>query len=223
MRSETSALRNPPGVFAGSGGSVESTCPCSISKDRFLLAFIPARPCDSICAKNQMTTGKTKAFDEKEFRRVLGQFATGVAVVTTRAKDGTPAGVTVNSFTSVSLNPPLVLWCLARSSQNLSAFRKASHFAVNILAAGQHALSRKFAESVPNKFDGVDCAEGKAGVPLLRGVIARLVCRKVRRFDGGDHDIFLGRVEEYARADGKPLVFHSGRYHIVTHHPDLRE
>ena len=170
-----------------------------------------------------MTTSNKTSFDEKEFRRVLGQFATGVTIITTRGKDGAPAGVTVNSFTSVSLNPPLVLWCLAHNSQNLLAFRKASHFAVNILAADQHALSHKFAASIPDKFDGVDYEEGRAGVPLLKGVTARLICRKIRRLVGGDHDIFLGRVEEYMRADGKPLVFHSGRYHIVTHHPDLPE
>jgi flavin reductase (DIM6/NTAB) family NADH-FMN oxidoreductase RutF len=168
-----------------------------------------------------MTSSNVARFDEKEFRRVLGQFATGVTIVTTRGKDGLPAGVTVNSFTSVSLKPPLVLWCLTRQSQSLSVFRKASHFAVNILAADQHALSRKFASGARDKFDGVEYEEGKAGVPLLKGVTARLICRKLRRLDGGDHDIFLGKVEEYSRTDGKPLVFHSGRYHIVTHHPDL--
>src|SRR5947209_17980951 len=103
-----------------------------------------------------MVTGKPAAFDEKQFRRVLGQFATGVTVVTARGKDGAPIGTTVNSFTSVSLKPPLVLWCLAHTSQNIAAFRKASHFAVNILAAGQYALSHRFAMPAPDKFEGVD-------------------------------------------------------------------
>ncbi len=168
-----------------------------------------------------MIIGKAAAFDEKEFRRVLGQFATGVTVVTARDKSGAPVGTTVNSFTSVSLNPPLVLWCLAHSSKSIAVFRKASHFAVNILAAGQHALSHRFATPAPDKFEGVDYADGPVGVPLLRGVIAHIVCRRVQRMLGGDHDIFLGRVEEFKRFEGKPLVFHSGRYHIVTHHPEI--
>ncbi|HYL09865.1 MAG TPA: flavin reductase family protein [Candidatus Acidoferrales bacterium] len=168
-----------------------------------------------------MVIGKPAAWDEKELRRVLGQFATGVTVVTARGKDGAPVGTTVNSFTSVSLKPPLVLWCLAHSSQNLAAFRKTTHFAVNILSAGQHELSRRFALPAPDKFEGVDYEDGRAGVPLLKGVTAQIVCRKVRRLPGGDHDIFLGKVEEFQRYDGKPLVFHSGRYHIVTHHPEI--
>lgn len=168
-----------------------------------------------------MATRKPAALDEKDLRRVLGQFATGVTVVTARSKDGAPVGTTVNSFTSVSLKPPLVLWCLAHSSQNLAVFRKTTHFAVNILSASQHELSRRFAVPAPDKFDGIDYKDGRAGVPLLEGVIAHIVCRKVQRLPGGDHDIFLGKVEEFRRYDGKPLVFHSGRYHIVTHHPEI--
>ncbi len=164
-----------------------------------------------------------ESFDQKDFRRTLGQFATGVTIVTTRAPDGRAVGITVNSFTSVSLNPPLVLWCLARNSACLPVFEQATRFAINILSASQHALSQRFASPIPNRFEGVDTEDGKDGLPLLKGVTARLICRNVKQFDGGDHTIFLGEVEEYTRYEGKPLVFHSGRYHLVTHHPDLLE
>jgi flavin reductase (DIM6/NTAB) family NADH-FMN oxidoreductase RutF len=169
----------------------------------------------------KITSGED--FDAKDYRRALGQFATGVAIITTRSKEGRSIGLTVNSFTSVSLDPPLVLWCLVRHSPNLTAFQEASHFAVNILAAVQHGLSQKFASPVPDKFEGVPMEEGKAKVPLLTGVAAQLVCRNAGQFDGGDHVIFLGHVEEYHRAEEKPLVFHSGRYRSVAPHPDFPE
>ncbi len=168
-------------------------------------------------------TSVSRGLDQKDFRRTLGQFATGVTVVTTRTRDGRPVGITVNSFTSVSLTPPLVLWCLARQSSNRAIFEEATHFAVSILAANQHSLSHRFAAPVADKFDGVSLEEGKERVPLLKGVIAQLICRKVRQYDGGDHVIFLGEVEEYHRSEGKPLIFHSGRYHVMTQHPDLPE
>ncbi len=170
-----------------------------------------------------MKSTSAEDFDPKDYRRTLGQFATGVTIITTRSQEGRAIGLTVNSFTSVSLEPPLVLWCLVRQSPNLQAFQETSHFAVNILAAGQHGLSRRFASPVPDKFESVPWEEGKARVPLLAGVAAQFVCRKVGQFDGGDHVIFLGQVEEYRRSEEKPLVFHSGRYRCVTPHPDLLE
>ena len=162
-------------------------------------------------------------FDRRDFRRALGQFATGVTVVTTRASDGRRVGVTVNSFSSVSLNPPLILWSLSRQAPSFPDFVRASHFAVNVLEAKQHHLSRQFSTPLPDKFAGVDSVEGTGGVPLLDGVIAQLVCRKVKEYDGGDHVIFLGEVEQYKWAEGEPLVFHSGRYHVATRHPDIAE
>lgn len=170
-----------------------------------------------------MKSTSARDFDPKDYRRTLGHFATGVAIVTARSREGCPIGLTVNSFTSVSLEPPLVLWCLVRHSPNLQAFQETSHFAVNILAAGQHGLSQRFASPVLHKFEGVQWEEGKARIPLLAGVAARLVCRNVGQFDGGDHVIFLGQVEEYRRSDEKPLVFHAGRYRSVTPHPDFPE
>lgn len=162
-------------------------------------------------------------FDRRDFRRALGQFATGVTVVSTRAKDGRPVGITVNSFSSVSLDPPLVLWSLSRQASSFADFVGASHFAVNVLAAHQHHLSRQFSTPMPDKFAGVEYTRATVGCPILKGTIAHFVCRNVRQYDGGDHVIFLGEVEEYQWNEGEPLVFHSGRYHVATRHPDLAE
>jgi flavin reductase (DIM6/NTAB) family NADH-FMN oxidoreductase RutF len=159
--------------------------------------------------------------DRRDLRRALGQFATGVAVVTARASDGRNVGVTVNSFSSVSLDPPLVLWSLSRQAPSFADFTHATHFAVNVLAANQHHLSRQFSTPLPDKFLGVEFIEGPAGVPLLKGVNAHFFCRNVRQYDGGDHVIFLGEVEDYKYTDGEPLVFHSGRYRLATRHPDI--
>jgi flavin reductase (DIM6/NTAB) family NADH-FMN oxidoreductase RutF len=159
--------------------------------------------------------------DRRDFRRALGQFATGVTVVTARTSDGRKVGVTVNSFSSVSLDPPLVLWSLSRQAPSFADFSHASHFAVNVLAANQHHLSRQFSTPLPDKFSGVEFAEGPGGVPLLSGANAHFLCRNVRQYDGGDHVIFLGEVEDYKYADGEPLVFHSGRYRLATRHPDI--
>jgi len=161
--------------------------------------------------------------DRRDFRRALGQFATGVTVVTTRTSDGRKVGVTVNSFSSVSLDPPLLLWNLSRQAPSFADFTHATHVAINVLAANQHHLSRQFSTPLPDKFAGVEFVEGPAGVPLLTGVNAHFVCRNVRQYDGGDHVIFLGEVEEYKYTDGEPLVFHSGRYRLATRHPDIPE
>jgi len=159
-------------------------------------------------------------FDRRDFRRALGQFSTGVTVITTRAIDGRRVGMTANSFSSVSLDPPLVLWSLARQAPSVADFSGASHFAINVLAAHQHHLSRQFSTPQADKFGGVDCCDGTAGVPLLNGVLARFVCRNVKQYDGGDHLIFIGEVERYDRFDGEPLVFHSGYYQVTTRHPE---
>jgi flavin reductase (DIM6/NTAB) family NADH-FMN oxidoreductase RutF len=168
-------------------------------------------------------TAKTEAerFDRRDFRRALGQFATGVTVVCTRAKDGQPVGLTVNSFSSVSLEPPLVLWILGKHATAYSDFKQASHFAINVLAADQHHLSRQFSTPMAGRFAGVECLEAAGGCPLLKGATAHFVCRMVREFDGGDHVIFLGEVIDYKWQEGEPLIFHSGRDHVKTRHPDL--
>jgi len=162
-------------------------------------------------------------FDPSDLRRALGQYATGVTVVTTE-HDGRDYAMTANSFTSVSLNPPLVLWAAAKASPSLPAFEQAERFAVNVLAADQHHLSRQFSTSGPDKFDGVRVTRPD-GPPLLEGTVAHFVCRRLPgsqgRLDAGDHVVFLGEIESYDAPGGEPLVFHSGFYRIATKHPDL--
>lgn len=161
------------------------------------------------------------AFDLRDFRTALGQFATGVTVVTTRAADGRKVGMTANSFTSVSMEPPLVLWCPSKRAGSLEDFEDATHFAINILASDQHVLSRQFATPAEDKFAGADTYEGIAGVPVLRGTVASFQCRTVARHDAGDHMVYIGEVEQYSSDDGAPLVFHAGKYHATSSHPDF--
>jgi len=159
-------------------------------------------------------------FDLRDLRRAFGQYATGVTVVTTTDPAGERWGMTANSFTSVSLNPPLVLWAAAKNSPSTEAFLASDRFAVNVLASDQHHLSRQFATSGAEKFDGVALAES-AEVPLLEGVVAHFVCRRTETLDAGDHVVMLGEVESYEAGGGEPLVFHSGTYRLATRHPDV--
>jgi 3-hydroxy-9,10-secoandrosta-1,3,5(10)-triene-9,17-dione monooxygenase reductase component len=156
------------------------------------------------------------AFDPQEFRKALGSFATGVTIITTRAADGTQLGLTVNSFNSVSLNPPLVLWSLENASLSLPAFREAKHWAVHVLASDQEELSGRFARRGANKFAGLTLETGEGNVPLLTGCSARFQCRNAFQYDGGDHIIFVGEVLRFDRSDAPPLVFHGGRYAHAT-------
>ena len=164
---------------------------------------------------------RAERLDPRELRRALGQFATGVTVVTACDLDGRRIGVTANSFTSLSLDPPLVLWCLNTRAPSLAAFQAASHFGINVLCAKQHYLSRQFATPADDKFAGVVFTEGYGGVPLLEGTLAHFVCRNVRQIEAGDHHILIGEVEEFDTRQGEPLVFHSGAYRIATRHPEL--
>jgi 3-hydroxy-9,10-secoandrosta-1,3,5(10)-triene-9,17-dione monooxygenase reductase component len=163
-----------------------------------------------------MEMSQTDTFDAAEFRRALGSFATGVTIITTRDADGNNVGLTANSFNSVSLNPPLVLWSLAESSNSLPVFRNAQHWAVHVLAADQESLSTRFAKRGVDKFAGLDCELGVDGIPLLRGCTARFECKTAFQYEGGDHVIFVGQVLNFMRADSAPLVFHSGRYADAT-------
>ena len=156
------------------------------------------------------------ALDPKEFRAALGSFTTGVTVITTRAADGTPVGLTANSFNSVSLDPPMVLWSLARKANSLPVFVACQHWAVHVLAADQEELSNRFARSGEDKFAGLDLDSSRADVPLLRGCAARFHCRTSFQYEGGDHIIFVGEVTEFDRSDHPPLVFHAGRYALAT-------
>jgi flavin reductase (DIM6/NTAB) family NADH-FMN oxidoreductase RutF len=149
--------------------------------------------------------------DPRDFRSALGAYATGVTIITAAA-DGKPYGLTCNSFASVSLNPPLVLWSLVLYSSSLSVFQNASHFAVNVLGASQQALANKFAKSSDEKFVGVDWTPGLGNAPLLTESVANFQCRAVNRYYGGDHVIFLGAVEAYSYNRKEPLLFARGGY-----------
>lgn len=161
------------------------------------------------------------AFDIRDFRAALGQFATGVTVITTRAPDGRKVGMTANSFTSVSMEPPLILWCPSKRAPSLADFEESTHFAINVLASDQHVLSRQFATPSEDKFAGAEVVEGIAGVPVLKGAVATFQCRTVARHDAGDHVIYIGEVEKYEGTGGAPLVFHRGKYHATASHPDF--
>lgn len=154
--------------------------------------------------------------DAAEFRSALGSFVTGVTIVTACDSAGCDVGVTANSFNSVSLDPPMVLWSLARKSSSLAAFEAATHFAVHILAADQEELSNRFAKSGADKFAGVEIARGAGGAPLLPGAAAQFECRTAFCHDGGDHVIFVGEVEAFSRSERPPLVFHGGRYALAA-------
>ena len=151
------------------------------------------------------------SFQPGELRQAFGAFATGVTVVTT-VFEGKRYGVTANSFSSVSLDPPMVLWSLARTSSRFAAFENASAFAVHILAEDQQPISDGFASKGSDKFAGVDAIEGLDGVPLLAGCSARFECRTAFRYEGGDHVIFVGEVAAFDHSAKEPLLFHGGRY-----------
>jgi flavin reductase (DIM6/NTAB) family NADH-FMN oxidoreductase RutF len=146
----------------------------------------------------------------REFRDALGRFATGVTVVTTQTNQG-PVGITANSFASVSLDPPIVLWSIGRHSKRFAAFAECEHFAVHILGAEQIGLSRRFAKA-GNAFAGLDFVRNDVGVPLLDGCLSRFECRRIAGHEGGDHLIMLGQVANATLRDGEPLLFAGGDY-----------
>ena len=153
------------------------------------------------------------AFSALEFRAALGMFATGVTVVTARTATGELVGLTANSFNSVSLDPPLILWSLSTNSPKLEAFRQASHYAINVLAADQRGLSNRFASRAEDRFADVPVRRGQGGTPLIEGCCAWFECTHEAHYPGGDHIIFVGRVEGFARGEAtSPLVFFDGAY-----------
>jgi flavin reductase (DIM6/NTAB) family NADH-FMN oxidoreductase RutF len=149
---------------------------------------------------------------QKKLREALGSFVTGVTVVTTVPPDGRRIGLTANSFTSVSLDPALVLWSLNRRSANLQAFCTARHFAVNVLSAEQHALCWRFARPVEgDRFDGVRLAASKLQLPVLEDSLATFECSKYDEYEAGDHVVFVGRVENFSKGAGHALIFSAGQ------------
>jgi len=149
-----------------------------------------------------------------EFRRALGQFATGVTVVTALDASARPEGVTVNAFASLSLEPPLVLVCLIRATRLLPIFESAGHFAVNVLSVNQHHLSVAFSRVDDDRFQGVSWRTWASGAPILEGCVANLECARIGRHDGGDHVILIGQAERLAYDEKRaPLLFARGDYH----------
>ncbi|HSE91927.1 MAG TPA: flavin reductase family protein [Methylomirabilota bacterium] len=147
-----------------------------------------------------------------DFRRVLGHFATGVTVVTTYDADQRPTGLTVSAFSSLSLDPPLVLVCVDHKSQSYPALRDSGRFAVNVLATDQEAVSRRFATTRMDKFDGLPHRLGTLGTPLIEGALVHLECVTVAAHVEGDHTVFVGRVEEAGGGEGEPLLYYRGKY-----------
>lgn len=152
------------------------------------------------------------AVGSQEFREALGRFATGVAVVTAQTEEGEAVGVTVNSLTSVSLDPPLVLICLDRKMTAIEAFSRGQHFAINVLAENQQALSERFAFRRHSGFEGVAFETWNGGCPVIDGCVANLECSRFEVHSGGDHLIVVGRVERIRTSDRKPLLYFRGDY-----------
>jgi flavin reductase (DIM6/NTAB) family NADH-FMN oxidoreductase RutF len=152
------------------------------------------------------------AIDPRQLRQVLGQFATGITVIATRSGNGDLVGLTANSFGALSLDPPLITWALRLNSSNLPVFQAAERFVVNVLAEAQVDVSRRFASSAANKFEGIPFALGQSGLPLIHGAAAWFECRTVSEQIVGDHCLFIAAVETFARSDSPPLIFHGGGY-----------
>ncbi|WP_052832968.1 flavin reductase [Bradyrhizobium sp. LTSP885] len=173
-------------------------------------------------ANGREHAGDQSTLDDREFRRCLGQFATGVTIITA-SHEGIDVGVTANSFSALSLEPPLVLWSLKRSSRSFEIFRRSSHFAVHVLSVDQIALSQRFASSEADKFRGLSRGIGVSGSPIINGVSATIECTVESRVDGGDHELLIGRVRKFCRYEREPLVFVQGRYAVAADHPMLGE
>lgn len=170
---------------------------------------------------NDSTKNADTPFDAERFRAALGIFPTGVTIVTTRDRAGEAIGLTVSSFNSVSMEPPLVLWSIMRNSPNLATFEAAGHFAVNVLADDQAEISNRFASPVDDRFAGLEVTDGGGGVPLIGGSAAQFECATWKQVDGGDHLIIVGRVLDFHGSDRSPLIFAKGRYESLGPERDL--
>jgi len=149
----------------------------------------------------------------KHYRSALGMFTTGITIVTTRSANGEPVGMTANSFGSLSLEPPLVLWSLSIKAKGLKVYSKSEYFAVHVLTAEQVELSKRFARTGEDKFSGLSLEEGLGGSPLIAGCAARFQCKSESLFDGGDHLIMVGRVMQYEYTpEANPLLYFQGSY-----------
>lgn len=173
-----------------------------------------------LCAVNRplpsehLSPASAEPFSERDFRNALGRFATGVAVVTALAPDGSKLGLTISSFNSASLTPPLVLWSLMKTAASMPVFEQISHYAVNVLGAPQKELALQFSRKGVDRWAGVGYQLGASGVPLLDGAIASFECRNRSRYDEGDHVILVGEVEHCRYQSGiAPLLYHGGNFY----------
>ena len=148
--------------------------------------------------------------DDERFRHALGEYATGVTVITFLNHDGAAIGLTVNSFTSLSLQPPLILWCLDNLSEWYSQMKPGLSFAINVLASDQRDIAERFAELHPDRFDGILTESGLADLPLVKNALATFECVVEETHEGGDHLIIIGRVAQFQSGDGSPLIFQRG-------------
>ena len=155
---------------------------------------------------------QTPNFSVPEFRQALGMFATGVTIITAKASDGSLVGLTANSFNSVSLDPPLILWSLGLKARSLEQFKHCKHFAVNVLSAEQTDLAMSFSRSDANRFEGVDFKLSKDGLPIIKGCLAYFECSNRSQYVEGDHIIFVGQVEQVSSGAGQPLIYQNGRF-----------
>lgn len=147
-----------------------------------------------------------------EFRHALGRFASGVTVITTRDKAGNLHGITVSAFSSVSLEPPLILACIEKRAGSHQAFEESEFFNVNILEESQQYLSDRFASHLPDKFEGIEYFETAKGLPFLKDALAHLECKLIYAYEGGDHTIFVGEIKSSSVRDGEPLTYFHGNY-----------
>jgi flavin reductase (DIM6/NTAB) family NADH-FMN oxidoreductase RutF len=154
--------------------------------------------------------------DTWDFKQAVGAFTTGVTVITSCDESGARYGLTANSFASVSLEPPLVLFCVAHQAPSLEGFERSQHFAINVLAADQEQIARRFAHPAPDKFAGLNWRTGIQGAPLLDGCIAHIECTLEHRLTSGDHAIIIGRVRRVRVHPGEPLIFHRSRFGTVV-------
>lgn len=172
---------------------------------------------DNVYASAGMPTGNNalecESLDARSLRTLLGNYPTGVAIVTTRAGDGRPVGLTINSFASVSLDPALILWSLANKSSNYDVFRNCGHFAIHFLAAHEQTLAKRFATpSIADKFAEVDYKNSQQGVPLLESAMTTLLCEQSTCTNAGDHLVLIGKIIKAWSRPEQPLVFHQGRF-----------
>jgi flavin reductase (DIM6/NTAB) family NADH-FMN oxidoreductase RutF len=165
-----------------------------------------------IAERNARVEEEVQTIDSSTFRAVLGKFVTGVTVITARGAEATAVGVTVSSFNTLSLDPPLILWSLSLFAPSLKLFRSSQRFAVNILAQDQSSIAKQFARPAADKFLGVETIEGLDAVPLIVGAVAHLECSVEHRYPGGDHELIIGRVLRATSSQLVPLVYGHGQF-----------